>query len=110
MRSVWKNLTGLDRDLTSTPSDTFGINWNADCEPGLITQHQCPTSLMLLWLNGSPCSNVPTSCGKPSQQSGGSYSSNGWIKFGHTYSFKGFSLFLLFSTLYNNNEDIIIMK
>jgi hypothetical protein len=38
----------------ATPSNTFGINWNADCEPGLIAQHQCPTSLILLWLNGSP--------------------------------------------------------
>uniref|UniRef100_A0A8C8FWI8 Uncharacterized protein n=1 Tax=Oncorhynchus tshawytscha TaxID=74940 RepID=A0A8C8FWI8_ONCTS len=27
-------------------------------------------------------------------------------KFGHTYSFKGFSLFLLFSILYNNGEDL----
>ena len=61
-RSVWKNLTGLHRALTSTPLNTFGMNWNADCEPGLITQHQCPTSLMLLWLNGSKspqqCSNI----------------------------------------------------
>uniref|UniRef100_A0AAZ3QAM6 Dual specificity mitogen-activated protein kinase kinase 1 n=1 Tax=Oncorhynchus tshawytscha TaxID=74940 RepID=A0AAZ3QAM6_ONCTS len=33
---------------------------------------------MLLWLNGSkfPCSNVPISSGKPSQESGGCYSSN----------------------------------
>ena len=38
----------LQRDLTSTPSITFGMNWNADCEPGLIAQHQCPTSLMLV--------------------------------------------------------------
>jgi hypothetical protein len=48
--------------LTSTPSNTFGMNWNADCEPGLIAQHQCPTSIMLLWLNGSKsqkqCSNT----------------------------------------------------
>ena len=61
-RSVWKNLTGLHRALTSTPSDTFGMNWNADCEPDLIAQHQCSTSLMLLWLNGSKfpqqCSNI----------------------------------------------------
>ena len=61
-RSVLKNWTGLHRALTSTPSNTFGINWNADCEPGLITQHQCSTSLMLLWLNGSKstqqCSNI----------------------------------------------------
>ena len=62
LRSVWQNLTGLHRALTSTPSNTFGMNWNADCEPHLITQHQCPTSLMLLWLNGSKspqqCSNI----------------------------------------------------
>uniref|UniRef100_A0AAZ3RZJ4 Transposase Tc1-like domain-containing protein n=1 Tax=Oncorhynchus tshawytscha TaxID=74940 RepID=A0AAZ3RZJ4_ONCTS len=29
-RSVWKNLTGLHRALTSTPSNTFGMNWNTD--------------------------------------------------------------------------------
>ena len=52
LRSVYKNLTGLHRTLTSTPSNTFGMNWNADCEPGLIPQHQCPTSRMLFWLNG----------------------------------------------------------
>jgi hypothetical protein len=61
-RSVWKNLTGLHRALTSTLSDTFGMNRNTDCKPGLIVKHQCPTSLMLLWLNGSKslqqCSNI----------------------------------------------------
>ena len=61
-RLVWKNLTGLQRALTSTPLNTFRMNWNGDCEPGLIVQHQCPTSLMLLWLNGSKslqqCSNI----------------------------------------------------
>ena len=36
------------RALTSTPSNTFGVNWNADCEPSLIAQHQCLTSLMLV--------------------------------------------------------------
>ena len=30
--------------------------------------------------------------------------------FGHTYSFKGYSLFVLCSTLYNNSEDIKTMK
>ena len=35
-------MTGLHRTLTSTLSNTFGMNWNADCEPGgLIAQHQC---------------------------------------------------------------------
>jgi hypothetical protein len=31
-------------------------------------------------------------------------------KFGHTYSFQGFSLFLLFSTLQNNSGDVKTMK
>ena len=52
-RSVWENLTGLHRALTSTPLNTFRMNWSADCEPGLIAQHQCPTLLMLLELTGS---------------------------------------------------------
>jgi hypothetical protein len=39
-------------DLNST-SNTFGRNWNTVCEPGLTAQHQCPTSLIFLWLNGS---------------------------------------------------------
>jgi hypothetical protein len=77
LKSMWKNLTGLHRALTSTPSITFGMNWNSNCEPGLITQHQCPTSLMLLWLNGSPYSNIPTSSAKPFQKSGDCYSSKG---------------------------------
>ena len=45
---MWKNLIGLHRALTSTPSNTFGMNWNADCEPDLIAQHQCPTSRMFV--------------------------------------------------------------
>ena len=72
--SVWKNLDGLHRDLTSTLPNTFGMKWTADCEPGLIAQHQCPTSLMLLWLHGSKSPrDVPTSIGMPSQKSGGCY-------------------------------------
>ena len=43
-RSVWKNLTGLHRALISTQSNIFGMNWNADCDPGLIAQHQCLTA------------------------------------------------------------------
>jgi hypothetical protein len=41
-RLVWKNLTGLHRALTSTPSNTIGMNWNVACEPGLIALHQYP--------------------------------------------------------------------
>jgi hypothetical protein len=72
--AVYKNLTGLHRALTSTPTNTFEINWKADCKPGLIAQHQCPTSLMLLWLNGSK-SLQQWSSGKPSQNSESCYSS-----------------------------------
>ena len=61
-RLVWKNLIGLHRALISTPLNTFGMNWNADCEPDLIAQNQCPTSQTLLRLNGSKslqqCSNI----------------------------------------------------
>ena len=42
LRLVWKNLTGLHRGLTSTPSNTFGMNWNTDCEPGLINPTSVP--------------------------------------------------------------------
>ena len=78
LRSMWKNLTGLHRFLTSTTLNIFGINWNANCKPGLIAQHQCPTSLMPLWLNGSKSpSNIPTSSGKPSQKSGDCHSYKG---------------------------------
>ena len=30
-----EKLDGLHRALTSTPSNTFGMNWNADCEPDI---------------------------------------------------------------------------
>ena len=30
------------------PIEHLQDDWNADCEPGLITQHQCLTSLMLV--------------------------------------------------------------
>jgi hypothetical protein len=39
IKTGWKNLTGLHRALTSTPSNSFGMNWNVDCEPGQISQH-----------------------------------------------------------------------
>ena len=35
LTSVWNNLTVLHRALTSTPLNTIGMNWNANCEPGL---------------------------------------------------------------------------
>ena len=49
----WRDLAGLHRTLTPALSNASGVNWNTSCEPGLIAHHQCPPSLMLLWLNGS---------------------------------------------------------
>ena len=48
--------TWLDRALTSTPSNTFGMNWNTDCEPYIIAQHQCLTSLVLFPEGWRSCS------------------------------------------------------
>ncbi len=70
MSLVWKNLTGLHRALTSTPSNMFGMNWCRDCEPGLLAQHQCLTSQMLK----NSHRNTPKSCGKTFQISGSCYS------------------------------------
>ncbi len=39
------------RSQTSTPSNTFGVNWNGDPEPDLLMQHKCLTSQMLYWMN-----------------------------------------------------------
>lgn len=54
-------------ELWPQPHPTpLGMNWNVHLEPGLISQHQYWTSLMLLWLMVSnPCSQVPKSRGKP---------------------------------------------
>lgn len=48
---VQKNLTDLHRALTSPPSSTLRMNWNTDSKRHPITQHQCWTSEMPLWLN-----------------------------------------------------------
>lgn len=44
---VWcgRTWTGLRRELTSTPSNIFGMKWNGNCEPGLIARDQCLTSV-----------------------------------------------------------------
>ena len=70
VRSIHKwfvNIGGEELDCPAqspdlNPTNTFGMNWNADCELDIIAQHLCPTSQMLLWLNGSKslqqCSNI----------------------------------------------------
>ncbi len=69
---VWCGRTWLAAQSLG-PSNTFEINWNANCEPELITHHQCWASLMLLRLNGSR--TLTRSCGKSSQKGGCCYSS-----------------------------------
>ena len=75
LKSVWKKLTCLHRALTSTPSNTFRMNWNVDYDPGLIAQRQCPTSRMLFWLTASK--SPKHFSGKPAETSGGCYGSKG---------------------------------
>lgn len=66
----------LHRNWISTPSNTSGMNRKANREPDLVTRHLWPTSLILLWLNGSKslepvlkltwwalCENLPQSSG-----------------------------------------------
>jgi hypothetical protein len=67
----WKNLTGLHRALNSTPSNTFGMNWNADCQQGLITSTSGPdlTNAVVDELKQFPAAMFQSS-GKPSQKSG----------------------------------------
>lgn len=67
-RLVWKKLCGHNRALTKSPLNLFGMNWNANCMPDLLTQHNSLTLLMLLWLNEHISSNhAPKYSIKPSQ-------------------------------------------
>lgn len=47
-----KKSSGLQRAQTSILLNTFRINWNVICAPGLLTRHQNLTSVMLFWQNG----------------------------------------------------------
>ena len=79
MSLVWRSSSGLHRALTSTPLNTFGMNWNVDCKPGLLTQYQCLTSRILFRLNAHKFRLTHTkSCGKPSHKSGSCYSCKKW--------------------------------
>ena len=42
--------------LTPTSLNIFGINWNADCEPGPLVQHQRVTPPVVFRVNG----HIPT--------------------------------------------------
>uniref|UniRef100_A0AAZ3QUI8 Uncharacterized protein n=1 Tax=Oncorhynchus tshawytscha TaxID=74940 RepID=A0AAZ3QUI8_ONCTS len=65
----------LHRALTSTSSNTFGMNWNAN----MRARPNRPPSVsdLPIVVQASPRSNVPTSSRKPSEKSGGCYSSKG---------------------------------
>ena len=57
--------------MTSTPSNTSGMNWNVNCNPDLVSHHQGWTSLMLLSPNGSKSlDQIQNLVEKFSQQSG----------------------------------------
>lgn len=43
-----ESMTSLHRAQTANPSNTFGVNWKAHWESGLIAQHRWLTLLMLL--------------------------------------------------------------
>lgn len=63
-----KNLTGIHNAL---PINTFGMDWNSDCEPDLITQNWC---LALtdgrVWMRANTLGHDKISSGKSSQKSG----------------------------------------
>lgn len=68
-----KNLTGLHWALITTWSNTFGMSWKANCQPGLISgwTDQCSCGC-----NGAnPSAQVLKSGGKSSLKSRGCYSS-----------------------------------
>ena len=69
-----KYMTSLvQRWLTSTPPNTFGMNWNIDCWTGLLIQ---PQILYLLNLNSHR--HTLKFCGNPLQKNVGCYSHLGW--------------------------------
>ena len=51
-----ENPNGLLTALTSSALNTCGMNWNTNCEPGLIAQDQCPdfTNALLIEWNQPP--------------------------------------------------------
>lgn len=70
----------LEWPRQSPDLNTFGMNLTMDCTPGLLSRHQCLTSLILSWLN--PHNHSPKYSGKSSQKSGGGYNRKGGTKSG----------------------------
>ncbi len=65
---TWLDEFGVEehRALISTQSNTSGMNWNGDWEPGLLVQHQSLISQILYWMNEQNFyRNTPKSCGEP---------------------------------------------
>ncbi len=85
-------LTGLHRALTSTPSNIFGMNWNADCESDLITNisvgpHWCSG----VWMGANPCCRFQHVVERPGKRIRCSAITHGWMfwcphSFGHLVS------------------------
>lgn len=61
--------TRPQRALTSTPFNTFGMNWNTDCELNLIAQYQCLiTDANVAEWDEKLCHQLPKCGGKSSQK------------------------------------------
>lgn len=57
----WNKSSGLNKAMTSSPVNTFEMNWNSDCAEGLLALHRWLNLLMLLWMTGQ---KFPQSCSK----------------------------------------------
>ncbi len=66
---TWQGCTESWPKLHPTP---LLMNHTTNCEPGVLRQNQCPTSLMLLWLNESKAlqQGSKTICKTCNQKSG----------------------------------------
>ena len=82
LRSVWENLTGLHKALTSTPSNNFcdELKTQSVSQAKSTDISARPHKFSCGWMEETASSNVSTSSGKSSQKSGGCYSSKGETK------------------------------
>ncbi len=56
VHKTWLDEFGVEELYTQSPDfnpiQHFEMNWNRNCKPGFLVQHQCLTSQMLCWMNG----------------------------------------------------------
>ncbi len=76
MSLVGKNLTGLHRALTSSPLNTFEMNWKGDKEPELLVH--LTNAPLDEWIK-IPTEKTIKSCRTPTLKSGTGYSCEGGL-------------------------------